>query len=951
MKLAVKYALVILAVFGLAKFDFGQTQTIISTPGAGNFTVPCGVTSITIAVYGGGGGGGGSNSSTIGGGGGGAGGYAQAVFAVTPGQVIPYLVGSGGAGGGPANNGGFGSQTNVFGGTLFALGGTGGLCENLGGAGGAGGSASLWAINTPGANGTNGGTPQGGQGGGAGGPNGGGGGPGGGAGVNGGAGSSFGGGGGGGGMKLGGLNPSGGPGANGGIVFSYVLPYAAPNAGPDVSTCNVIYMQGNTPTAPWVGTWSIVSFSGAAPIIANPNDPNTLVTIPIPGSCATLQWTFTQPGCLSLSDQVTICYPLLCNDDPCGAIPLTVNPGACSYGTYSNNNATASNGMVEPGCGSYLDNDAWYSAVVPASGVISFQSTDFAGGTAMIMGMALYSEGPGGCNDIWHEGCDYATSSGDIAQLTYTGTPGETVYLRIWDYFENESNYSICAFSPSAVMGDIMPGANTIACGGPALTFYDPGGNGANYQNNTTAQYILCPDTPGQYITVDFTTGAFTFATEIGWDFLTILNGSTDSATVIGQYSGTEASGPGIVTSSATDGCLTIIFASDNLNTAAGWIASVDCSSTPGNNAVTCSGTDCLGECGTWICQSGLYPTENIGNNFEDLSDGGMGCFDNNGEIASQWFYFTALTSGTVELSFAGPGGQDYNFAIWGPNTNGQPPCPQLTNQAPLICSQADVGNYLTNGLTGLSSIYGNGQMYEGSEGDGWVDPLTIIAGETYAMVVNIYQNGGPQPIIDMTIGGTGTLDCTPVFLPVEIKSFTGIHQGSHNHLTWVASSQVNNDYFTIEKSVNGIEWEVLGTVDGAGTTAHAMYYELDDLTPYYPVTYYRLSQTDFNGTTRDHSDIAVTSQRSETSDFVSSLFPNPSSSYATFMYDGYDTKTPLEITLINELGEVIMSERYTTLYNGMPLTLYTSNLAGGLYQVLIQQGETRDVQRLTVIH
>lgn len=938
-----------LAVFGLAKFDFGQNTTIISTPGAGNFIVPCGVTSLTVAVYGAGGGGGGSNSSTIGGGGGGAGGYAQATFAVTPGQVVPYVVGTGGIGGGPAGNGGPGGQTNAFGGVIFALGGTGGLCENLGGGGGAGGTASLWAINVTGGTGTNGGTPQGGQGGGAGGPNGGGGGPGGGAGVNGGLGSNFGGGGGGGGMKLGGINPSGGAGANGGIVFTYTLPYAAPNAGPDVSTCNVIYMQANAPTPPWVGTWSVVSFTGGAPIIANVNDPNTLVTIPIPGSCATLQWTFTQAGCVSLSDQVTVCYPLLCNDDPCGAIPIPVNLGPCTYGAYSNNNATASTSMVAPGCGSYLDNDAWYSAVVPASGVLSIQATDFAGGVNMLMGMALYTSATGGCTNLVHEGCDYATSAADIAQLTYTGTPGTTVFIRLWDYFEGEASYNLCAFSPSVAMGNIAPGATTIPCGGPALTFNDPGG-ASNYENNTTAQYVLCPDTPGQFITVDFTTGGLTFATELNWDFLTILNGASDSAYIIGQYSGGEATGPGIVTSSATDGCLTIIFASDNLNTAAGWIASVDCTSTPGNNSPSCSGTDCPGECGTWICQSGLYPTENIGNQFEDMSDNNGGCFDNNGEIASQWFYFTALTSGTVELTFAGPGGQDYNFAIYGPSTNGEPPCPEITNQPPVICSQADVANYLTNGLTGLSSVFGNGQMYEGSEGDGWVAPLTIVAGQTYSMVVNIYQNGGPQPVIDMTIGGTGTLDCTPVFLPVEIKSFNGIHQGDRNHLTWVASSQLNNDYFTIEKSVNGYEWEFLGNVDGAGTTSHSMYYELDDYNPHYPVTYYRLSQTDFNGASNTHGEIAVTSERSEKSDFVSSLFPNPSSSYATFMYDGNDTKTPLVVSLINELGELVGMESYETLYNGMPLTLNTSTLAGGLYQVVFQQGDTRAVQRLTVL-
>ncbi len=951
MKLAGKIFLSLVSIVLLSGFATGQVSVVFDTPGAGTWTVPCGVNIVTIEVYGGGGGGGGSNSSTIGGGGGGGGGFASKAYIVTPGDVIPFTVGAGGAGGGPAGNGADGAQTNIQPwAALTAFGGSGGFSENNGGGGGAGGTASAWTTNVTGGTGTNGYDPQGGQGGATGGPNGGGGGPGGGAGVNGGNGSNYGGGGGGGGKKNGGINPGGGAGANGAVIFTFTPPYTIPDAGPDVSTCNVIFLQGNAPDAPWVGTWNVVSFTGSAPIIADVNDPNSLITIPDPGTCAVLEWTFSQAGCNDWTDQVTVCYPALCNDDPCGAIPLVVNSGACSYSAYSNNLATASTAMVEPGCGSWADNDAWYSVTVPASGVVSIQATDFAGGPGMIMGMALYSEGPGGCNDVIHEGCDNATSAADAAQITYTGTPGETIYVRIWDYFENEDSYQLCAFEPSAPAGAVIPGNTTVTCGAGPLSFYDPGGNGGNYQNNTTATYVLCPDTPGQYVTVDFTTGPLTFSTEAGFDFLTILDGAADSSYMIGQYSGNEAAGPGIITSSAPDGCLTLIFASDNAIVSSGWSATVDCSATAGSNDSICSGTDCPGECGTWICQSGLYPTENIGNNYEDMNTENGGCFDNVGEIASQWFYFTALTSGTVELSFAGPGGQDYNFAIYGPSYNGVPPCPETTGAPPVICSQADVSNYSVNGLTGLSSVFGNGDMYEGAEGDGWVDPLTIVAGETYSMVVNIYQNGGPQPVIDMTIGGTGTLDCTPVFLPVEVTSFTGINQGDENLLSWVTGAELNNDYFTIERSINGFEWEFVGTVDGAGTTSHSMYYSLTDHNPYVPVTYYRLSQTDFNGEMRTHNVIAINAQKSEKGDFIGAMFPNPANTYATFTYDGHNTKDPLQVSLINGLGEVVLQEVYTTLYEGMPMTLRTDEVAGGTYQVEFHQGSERDVQRLTII-
>jgi hypothetical protein len=79
---------------------FGQTQTITySTPGSKLFTVPAGVTSITVEAWGGGGGGGNSNNSNSNGGSGGGGGaYARSVLSVSPGQTFYGFVGAGGAG-------------------------------------------------------------------------------------------------------------------------------------------------------------------------------------------------------------------------------------------------------------------------------------------------------------------------------------------------------------------------------------------------------------------------------------------------------------------------------------------------------------------------------------------------------------------------------------------------------------------------------------------------------------------------------------------------------------------------------------------------------------------------------------------------------------------------------------------------------------------------------------
>lgn len=122
---------------------------------SGTWTVPAGVTQITVEAWGAGGGGGGSNSDNNGGSGGGGGGYSMKTFTVTQNQSISFTVGTGGSGGAAnGGNGGNGGNTSILG--IVAYGGTGGGANK--GTAGAGGTASGGDENIGGGNGTQGGT-------------------------------------------------------------------------------------------------------------------------------------------------------------------------------------------------------------------------------------------------------------------------------------------------------------------------------------------------------------------------------------------------------------------------------------------------------------------------------------------------------------------------------------------------------------------------------------------------------------------------------------------------------------------------------------------------------------------------------------------------------------------------------------------------------------------------
>lgn len=85
--------------------------------------------------------------------------------------------------------------------------------------------------------------------------------------------------------------------------------------------------------------------------------------------------------------------------------------------------------------------------------------------------------------------------------------------------------------------------------------------------------------------------------------------------------------------------------------------------------------------------------------------------------------------------------------------------------------------------------------------------------------------------------------------LPIELLSFDVTKNNGYNSLTWVTATEINNDYFTIERGVDGFNWSEVTTIEGSGTVSTPTHYEYKDYEFIKDkVNYYRLKQTDFNG-------------------------------------------------------------------------------------------------------
>ena len=92
--------------------------------------------------------------------------------------------------------------------------------------------------------------------------------------------------------------------------------------------------------------------------------------------------------------------------------------------------------------------------------------------------------------------------------------------------------------------------------------------------------------------------------------------------------------------------------------------------------------------------------------------------------------------------------------------------------------------------------------------------------------------------------------------LPVELLSFTAKRQNDLIVLNWTTASEINNDYFTIEKSYDMESWNNVSFIKGAGNSNELVNYEITDIEN--KEVYYRLSQTDFDGKTETFNIISV---------------------------------------------------------------------------------------------
>ncbi len=180
------------------------------------------------------------------------------------------------------------------------------------------------------------------------------------------------------------------------------------------------------------------------------------------------------------------------------------------------------------------------------------------------------------------------------------------------------------------------------------------------------------------------------------------------------------------------------------------------------------------------------------------------------------------------------------------------------------------------------------------------------------------------------------------LILPVDFLYFSVESTGKYLRLSWATGTEFNNSHFEVQRSLNGTNFEAIGTIAGAGNSTAENNYSFTDEQAVAGQTYfYRLAQVDFDGT-RSYSEIKTGSVSSLANSGVS-VYPNPATSTLTVALpeDGAGKR---QVELVNAIGQTVLSLRQAPNTAG-EMELDVSSVALGFYTVKVwdEQG-TRGV-------
>jgi hypothetical protein len=200
----------------------------------------------------------------------------------------------------------------------------------------------------------------------------------------------------------------------------------------------------------------------------------------------------------------------------------------------------------------------------------------------------------------------------------------------------------------------------------------------------------------------------------------------------------------------------------------------------------------------------------------------------------------------------------------------------------------------------------------------------------------------------------TGTLQSLSVTsvecstLPVRLLDLSASPRDKSIYLKWTTASEINNQGFQVQRSVNGSDWIVLGFVNGAGNTTTTRHYDYTDNDLSSGRYYYRLKQVDIDGRF-EYSPIVSAVLGGTEAYRLDQNYPNPFRS-ETILRFSIPQKAHVKLSLFDTHGRLLK-----VLVNGSKdkgthaVTVNASALTSGIYYYKLETDNFSAVKKMTV--
>lgn len=331
-----------------------------------------------------------------------------------------------------------------------------------------------------------------------------------------------------------------------------------------------------------------------------------------------------------------------------------------------------------------------------------------------------------------------------------------------------------------------------------------------------------------------------------------------------------------------------------------------------------------------------VYTMDNPANGNYDFDVAGVG------QASDGSRHVDARGTGVVRMVVQSPSSLFNNtFLLWGHNNASMTSnfvdidgtiIVERLNRVWRVSEVGDVGNvsisFDISSLPG-SPIGSDLRLLIDRDGDGFADnDVAPIAGGTLDGSMVTFNGINLQNGDRFTLGNTNL--AAP--LPVELVFFRAKANGSTVDLTWRTASETNNDYFTIERSADAGEWTIVTTVPGKGNSTTRTDYGVVDDNPVIGTNYYRLKQTDFDGTFTYSEVVSVVVEMNENVQ----VYPNPA--HESFTIKASFELDPALIRLFDQVGKQVTVVTQPG-SNRNQLQVDSSLLTPGLYLLQVSNG------------